>query len=122
MIAVMHEPDRLAELRRQRALVQRHLEWLDQEIENATGQVARAPSSAEAKPIIALATALPARAASGSAAAPTPVESLLGEQPRAASDVRQDVKKGCLLYFAAAIAAVMFTVAVLYFAFGIGRR
>lgn len=50
------------------------------------------------------------------------MEPWMGEEPRAANDVRQDVKKGCLLYFAAAIAAVIFTVAVLYFAFGIGRR
>lgn len=44
------------------------------------------------------------------------------ETPRAATEVRQDVKKGCLLYFAAALAAVVFSVALLYFAFGVGRR
>ncbi|HEY1111697.1 MAG TPA: hypothetical protein VGE76_23785 [Opitutaceae bacterium] len=54
------------------------------------------------------------------AAAPT--DPLLMETPRAATEVRQDVKKGCLLYFAAALAAVVFSVALLYFAFGVGRR
>lgn len=118
----MQEPDRLAELRRQRALVQQHLEWIDREIDAANGQVARASNPPEATPSSTLATPVPLRATRSATSSPATMEPWMGEEPRAANDVRQDVKKGCLLYFAAAIAAVIFTVAVLYFAFGIGRR
>ena len=120
----MHEPDRLAELRRQRALVQQHLEWLDAEIaaesQREERDISPAVTPKPGRPVITRPVAMPTRSISSQAS--TPLDPLLGQQPLAASDVKQDVKKGCLLYFAAALAAVVVSVAILYFAFGVGRR
>lgn len=124
ILTTMHEPDRLAELRRQRALVQQHLEWLDAEIAAESHRDERDISPVgtpkPGRPVITRPVAMPTRSISSQAS--TPLDPLLGQQPLAASDVKQDVKKGCLLYFAAALAAVVVSVAILYFAFGVGRR
>jgi hypothetical protein len=106
-------PDRLAELRRQRALVQEHLAWLDREI------AAAAPPAPPAAP-------MPPAPASGAApAAPPPpaagaadVDEIVAHYRSAPGAVREDVRKGCLLYFALALAVFAAGVAILYFTIG----
>ncbi len=114
ILTVMHEPDRLADLRRQRALVQQHLDWLDREIAKERPGEDRYDAPAMPLPVRQKASPAPPT--------PPPTDLLLGEQPRPDSDVRRDVKKGCFLYFVAALGAIAFSVAILYFAFGVGRR
>jgi hypothetical protein len=107
-------PDRLAELRRQRALIADHLAWLDREI------AASAPSSTFPKPTpqpFAPKPPLPLDpaailAAVNSSPAPTAVPPdteahalLLPEHQPA--EVKQDVRRGCFLYFALAAVAVI---------------
>jgi len=111
--------DRLAALRRQRTLVQQHLDWLDGEI--ASAQMGEGPAGAQ--------PATPA-ATSGSlqAVAPlTPVdqgnpvrndvvsEQILEEYRVPAESLQQDVRKGCLLYFAAGLAVFALGIVALYF-------
>ena len=132
-------PDRLAELVRQRALVLEHLDWLEREI--ATAKSVAAPSamaSASSPP----ATTSPASesATSATTAAPgntegaesrsaslttslvagmPPEAEIILDQYRATSaTVKQDVRKGCFLYFAAAFVVLGLVVAILYFTIG----
>ena len=107
--------DRLAELQRQRALVQEHLAWLEREIA-ATGKALDQPAPAPL-PVPTLAAA--------SATVPTKpvpseahVDELLAQYRSAPGAVRQDVRKGCLLYFGLALVALVASVAILYFALG----
>lgn len=114
-------PDRLAELRRQRALVQEHLAWLEREIaatESAGGKIA-----AEVRPAIP-ASPLPRPSASPAPITPpsppsdASIDKLLEQYRSAPGSVKQDVRKGCLLYFALALAVFAASVAVLYFLLG----
>lgn len=103
--------DRLTDLRRQRAAIQQHLEWLDREI--AAAQPGSGAASVAAKPA-PVPAAPPATAA---APAPDSVLSDLG-QPDPVNAARQ-AKKGCLLYLA--VALVIFSAVILgifYFAYG----
>lgn len=116
--------DRLAELRRQRALVQTHLAWLDAEIARTAGTLppAAPASSASAAPAAAAGGALPPVAATEDpprmvAAADT----ILEEYRVPESTLKSDVRKGCFLYFIAAFAAVAAGVLVLYFLFRAAR-
>ena len=109
--------DRLAELQRQRALVQEHLAWLDREIAAAGKPTDRSlPAAATTT-----ATTLPATP-TAVAPKPTPsevhVDELLAQYRSAPGAVRQDVRKGCLLYFALALVVLAASVAILYFALG----
>lgn len=116
---------RLAELRRQRALLQDHLAWLDREIAAAenTAPAARAPAANLAPPTPRSASASVAvtpppsgvslHPTSSLAASP---EAILEEYRVEPSAVKSDVRKGCLLYFAAAFALLILVVAILYFA------
>lgn len=106
-------PDRLAELRRQRALVQEHLAWLDREI---AAVESAAPSELRSEAQIPSATArattsFPPRPV----AAATVAEPLLDDYRVEPSAVRQDVRKGCFLYFAAALVVLVLLVTLLYF-------
>ncbi|MBL9186417.1 MAG: hypothetical protein JNK23_02970 [Opitutaceae bacterium] len=105
-------PDRLDELRRQRALVQEHLAWLEREITATEGKAA--PN----KPTVA--TPLPAMRAATQASAPldTRVEDVLAHYRKEPATVKQDVRKGCLIYFALALFAVAAVVALFYFTLG----
>ncbi|MDO8544157.1 MAG: hypothetical protein Q7S40_27260 [Opitutaceae bacterium] len=140
---------RLDELRRQRALVQEHLAWLDREIAAAAPQksavstttispAAPAPIVTKAEPLASTSAAVSSpsvgsgasipsvlsvpspTSAGATAAAPPPgelaVEKLLEEYRVAPDAVRQDVRKGCFLYFAAACALFALVVVVLFFA------
>jgi hypothetical protein len=130
--------DRLAELLRQRALLQEHLAWLDAEIAAASPlpgatPVARPPTAAT--PALAPAAARILSAATPPAATtvnpqsafgtPVPVAPVSGgagddilEQYRVSdTSLKTDVRKGCLLYFAAAFALLGLGVAILWYAF-----
>lgn len=112
--------DRLAELRRQRALVAEHLVWLDREIADAEGKPAPAPLPAL--------TPSPALSAAAEIVAKTPgpapaVPPVARDQPDAAllpepqpADIKNDVRRGCLLYFALASVAVVAGTAFLIWA------
>ncbi len=117
-------PDRLAELRRQRALIQEHLAWLDRQIAEAGGSTS-APASKPAAPQ-AEAKAVVAAALKASSAATPPPESaevtaaanaILDEYRSDPNSLKTDVRKGCFLYFFGALALVALGVAVLWWAF-----
>ena len=112
-------PDRLAEIRRQRALVAEHLAWLDREIAAAAPASAApvAPTApavvpapiAPLDPAAILAAATAAKPAAQISAAPS-IEDDIAEKhlPRRQPDsIQQDVRRGCLLYFAIAALLVI---------------
>jgi len=115
--------DRLDELVRQRALVQEHLAWLNREIANAA-EAAKATTAAPPAPLSpAGARAVPpAVTLAASPAAPTtgvgPIEAdeIMAQYQATPGNVKQDVRKGCLLYFSAALVLLGLVVTVLYFA------
>src|SRR5690349_14599171 len=111
-------PDRLAELRRQRALIAEHLAWLDRQIAEASGNrstgdgpstpLATAfPAAAPASPVptaeaaAVVAAALKAKAASGPAPESPIVEAaaatILDEYRQPEAALKTDVRKGCIL-------------------------
>ena len=127
--------DRLSELARQRALLSEHLAWLDREIADETvkrlvpnhpaGQSAPSPA-----PAVSIPTAPPAKTLAVPVIAPS-AESVAASLPGAPdvteildqyqvtpTSVKQDVRKGCLLYFAAAFVVLALVVAILYFTIG----
>ena len=123
--------ERLAELRRQRALVQEHLAWLDREIAASSPPSApepAAPSAAPPPPVrptvqpTALRQVAPpaARLAATSNSAPVDADSILEQYRTAPGSLQSDVRKGCLLYFAGALALLALGVTALSFL--IGRR
>lgn len=134
--------DRLAELRRQRALLEEHLAWLDREMGAQTRQDSAARGGAP-NPIAPLPrTAAPARALSlapgadaiarppFAAVAPDPGAgvSTLPAQPMPVADavldkyrvapeaMKSDVRKGCFLYFVAAFVLLGLGVTILWWA------
>jgi len=101
--------DRLADLRRQRALIQEHLSWLDREIAAATQPSVTTTPPAAPSPVL---TETP-RQVDGSALLeaslpPTALdpESILAETARDAHTIKSDVRRGCLLYFVLALAGL----------------
>lgn len=116
--------DRLAELRRQRALIAEHLAWLDREISAPSGITA---SSTQAVPPPALPPPLATTAAPTSPPLPDPAAILARatepkpETPPPAAtdahadllpehrpaDIKNDVRRGCFLYLALATLAVL---------------
>jgi hypothetical protein len=130
--------DRLAELVRQRALMQEHLEWLDRQIVEATRQTPT-PADENQTPIsVVSGAALSSRtggttpSSSTVAAAPASLSGVpvisrstteggadeILEQFRVPPDaVRNDVRKGCFLYFGAAFLLLGVVIAVVYFVF-----
>lgn len=116
--------DRLEELRRQRALVQQHLEWLDREIAAEAGKTPQAQTGAKLAAVVTLphsasvaAPPSPAGTAhQGNPDAADPAEKILDEYRVAPASLQSDVRKGCWLYFAAAFAIFFAVVAILYFA------
>ncbi len=109
--------DRLAELRRQRALIAEHLAWLDREI-TAAGSASITPSAAPPPQVVKVAPPAPpldpasilAKVAEPPATvAPSapddPHTDLLPEHRPA--DIKSDVRRGCFLYLALATLAVV---------------
>lgn len=128
---------RLQDLLRQRALIQEQLAWLDREIATTTAASASptpaiAPSPRAvpaptqpgylASQAVALAAhqAAAARdqadAGSGNPAATTAAEAILEKYRVPPDSLKTDVRKGCFLYFFAALAVVAVVVAGLYYA------
>jgi hypothetical protein len=125
---------RLAELRRQRALVAEHLAWLDREIAthaapagSATvgGGTATAPDSLPAPPPLYVSPqAAPAApvATYSAPSVPSPeaaaqADAILAEYSVSPGSVKSDVRKGCFLYFAAAFLLLGLGVGALWLAF-----
>jgi hypothetical protein len=109
--------DRLEELRRQRVLVQQHLEWLDREIAAEAGKSKQAETGAKLAAVVTnptKPTALPAAPGTAPQANPD-AEKILDEYRVAPASLHSDVRKGCFLYFAAALAIFFGVVAILYF-------
>lgn len=140
---------RLAELQRQRALLQEHLAWLDHEIagESARGagpgtgtEIARAapgsaaPSSGSSVPATATTVAsaadttiattvnvvAPASLPTGPSASGGAIhrpDEILDQYRVAPENLRNDIRKGCFLYFALAFVLLAIAVVVLYVLF-----
>ena len=126
-------PDRLSELIRQRALVSEHLAWLDREIASVIAKpaapsvepVAIAPASISApdQPPTNQTAALVSSTGAPTATQPGEIkasdtEEILDQYRVAPAAVKEDVRKGCLLYFAAAFVLLGVIVTILYFAIG----
>jgi hypothetical protein len=121
--------DRLAELLRQRALLQEHVAWLDREIAAASNQPAPVASvSAAAQPVPAPFVPTPAALPSPAALATVPTSAVTTEATALGEDILEqyrvpaqtlqtDVRKGCLLYFFAGLALLAAGIAILYVAF-----
>ena len=108
-------PDRLKELQHQRALVQQQLDWLDREIiavrVAAQGETPRpaltlrppAPPVAEPREIVADDTAVKVAA-----------EEIMAHYQQESQSLHGNIKRGCFIYFFAALALVALGVVVLY--------
>jgi hypothetical protein len=113
----MPAPDRLAELQRQRALIQQHLAWLDREIAAAERRPIAAPSDApQALPSPAVPSALPAGRDATTAELEAEAEAVMAEYRLSSTDVQRDVRRGCFIYAAAGFLLFVAVVAGLYFA------
>jgi hypothetical protein len=122
--------DRLRELLRQRALLQEHLAWLEREITAASDKgvpPAELPLAKIVVPPTPTPAAIPTLAHSGPVIAttgttrPVPVtaqaaEAILEEYRVPPNALQQDVRRGCLLYFAAGFLIFALAVVGLYFA------
>ena len=127
--------DRLAELRRQRALLSEHLAWLDGEIAVATGQsgvppvppTLRPPATPPSEPSPSWeapasrflsqrpAATLSATTPVGSQPAPSDVDLIIQKYGSAPRSLKSDVRKGCFIYITAAIVLLVLGVTALYF-------
>lgn len=122
--------DRLAELRRQRELMQQHLAWLDREIAAeaakqypaetsakiaaiVTASVPKSPVATPITPPARESIAPPAGVAASISAAPD-ADLILEEYRTPPATLHHDVRKGCFLYFAAALVLLVVVVAILY--------
>ena len=119
----MSPPDRLAELRRQRALLQQHSDWLDREIAVAQAgatPVATPPPASPAAVISPLPAPVPVPVP-GPAPAPalgaTDPDTILSQYRSDESRLKTDVRKGCLLYSALAFVLLILGVFGLYLLF-----
>ena len=130
-------PDRLSDLRRQRALLQEHLAWLDREIAQAA-QPSATPAtdatvpSAGARPLAqptvpphsAGAASQPPNAPatstvrSNTAPAEAEIDAILAQYRQSGGALRNDVRKGCFLYFAIAFVLLGLGIVALYYLVG----
>lgn len=90
--------DHLRELQRQRALAQEQVAWFDREIAKETNQM-----SAAVPPAAVSATIKPL----ASAAIDHTADEILAQYQQNPLATEKDVKKGCYLYFACALGAVV---------------
>ncbi len=124
--------DRLAELLRQRALLQEHLAWLDREIAKASNSASPALTALPILKPPLLAPSIPAPpttvrrlplAASAPVIAPAAdaraddADEILEQYRVAPAALQTDIRKGCLLYFIGALVFVGGVVAGLYLVF-----
>jgi hypothetical protein len=102
--------DRLAELKRQRALLQEHVAWLDREITAEQIKTSQPANVAAPAP-----QPSPAAAANPAPSATPDADALIGQYSSSPESLQSDVRKGCFLYFAIASIALIALVTVLYF-------
>lgn len=103
--------DRLSELQRQRALIQGHLAWLDQEIAAATGK----PVTPAITPLPVAKPAIPVPAEPAVAAAEEPLaDELIAKFGAEEQTSPQNVRRGCITFFALAMALLLLGVYGLY--------
>jgi len=121
--SVIAMSDRLAELVRQRALVQEHLAWLNREIAHAADAAKSATAAVPAPAPLPAATASAPPAAAPLVPAALPAspkaidaDEIIAQYQATPANVKQDVRKGCLLYFSAALVLLGLVVTVLYIA------
>ncbi|AOS46031.1 hypothetical protein Verru16b_03125 [Lacunisphaera limnophila] len=104
--------DRLTELQRQRALAQEQLAWFDREIaRESAGQ----PPAATPPPTPATPAAPSAAAAPESAAVDREAEKILASYRQTSRPIKDEVKKGCLLYFFSAFGLLILALAAFWF-------
>ena len=106
--------DRLDELRKQRAVIQQHLTWLDHEIAAMTVTRLTLPPFAmrgNTRPPVPGATNAPMKAAPA-AGMPIPELSEFQVDP---DNVQGDTKRGCLLYSALALVIFALVLAAIYY-------
>lgn len=126
--------DRLAELRRQRALIAEHLAWLDRQIAEASGAGGAKPPTSLPGPhsapspvpgpqgVAVVAAALKATAQTAGRPSESPevvaaADAILEEYRQPEAALKTDIRKGCILYFVAALGVLAAGIAVLWFAF-----
>jgi hypothetical protein len=110
-------PDRLVELRRQRALIQEHLAWLDGEISGEERTLsATMPPSLPKIPTSITTTDLKSAPPTAGAGSEDRNDAVIEQFRVAPSDIQRDVRKGCFMYFAAAFLLLAAVVVGLYFA------
>ncbi|MEO6876562.1 MAG: hypothetical protein ABI222_17235 [Opitutaceae bacterium] len=115
-------PDRLDELRKQRALVQQHLTWLDHEIAAVTVTRLTLPPfamrSGATRPPIPGATNAPMAAATPASLRPAMNPAAIPELAEFQvdpDDVHGDTRRGCILYAAIAVIVMVLICGVIYF-------
>ncbi len=100
--------ERLKDLQRQRALAQEQLAWLEREIARESGDqppTAVSTPSAAARPL----------AAADRARAEADAEAVLAQYKNDPQTLQSSVKRGCYLYFLAALALFGLGIFALYF-------
>ncbi len=94
--------DRLSELQRQRALIQGHLTWLDQEIARAAGaSITPTPTATASSALIKDAVALPAIQVS--APDVRDADALIAQYETNPKNLTQSTRKGCFMIFGLAL-------------------
>jgi hypothetical protein len=124
--------DRIAELARQRQLVQQHLAWLDRQLADAAQQSVGQPieSSATRDNVPAATPIVPdLRANAATTALPPSTSGAVPPRDAAEADeimdqfrvtpaaVKSDVRKGCFIYFVAAFLLLGLGITAVYFIF-----
>ncbi len=111
--------ERLAELQRQRALLQEHLAWLDRELAAEAGRVGSGRQAAPppaSLPENAFSAALPpASAFPTPPPAATDPDAILAQYSAEPEALKADVRKGCFIYLAFAFVVLGLGVTALYF-------
>jgi len=114
-------PDRLADLRHQRRLVQQQLEWIDREIAALDADAPPAPGAAPVKPASSGDALVPAwgqprtepiPAARPPSRRPFPDLSEYQADPKS---IQNDARRGCLLYTAIAFVVLAAVLVAIYF-------
>jgi hypothetical protein len=106
----MTPPDRLTELRRQRALLQQHTDWLDREIARAS--LNATPESPPAVPPPAPSLNVTLRATEPLITADP--DAILNQYRSDEGRLKTDVRKGCLLYSIGAFALLGLSLLIVY--------
>ena len=112
--------DRLEELRKQRALVQQHLTWLDHEIASVTVTRLTLPPFAmrgNTRPPVPSATTPATPTKTGATRPPISAAAVpeLAEFQVDPDDVHGDTRRGCIIYSAIAFLVLVLIMGVIYF-------